>query len=235
MTTASPQRIAIVEDEFPTAQLLRDLVEDFGHVVGDAVYYRPPNPGDGFWRKPPDLVLCDVFFAGQPLGLAFCRRLAERSLPFFLVSAGEPEDILGHLGTPRPLGIIHKPLRPRDIFSRIELALRAPAAQTMTLRDRGLKVKVPLADVSHVESDRNHCIIYAGERRYVALASLKGLLAEYATSALVQIHRSYLIHLDHVRGYNATEVALDGGARVPIGRHYRAGFLARVAEREPAV
>ena len=233
MTTTRPQRIAIVEDEFPTAQLLLDVVEDIGHVVGDAVYYRPPGPGDGFWRKPPDLVLCDVYFAGVPKGIDFCRALATRSIPFFLFSAGETTDLVGLLGELQPLGLIHKPLRAREIFSRIELALQhrpppqsaiTPTTPTITLRDRGIKVEVPLADISYVESNRNHCIIHAGDRRYVALRSLKGLLAEHAETPLVQIHRSYLVNPGHVRGHNAREVVLEDGTRLPIGRKYRSGL-----------
>ena len=235
MKTAHPQRIAIVEDEFPTAQLLRDVVEEIGHEVGHAVYYRPPDLDDGFWRKPPDLVLSDVYFGGEPTGLPFCRALAERAIPFFLVSAGEATGLLALLGDLQPLGLIHKPLRPDEIFSRIELALGGPRdasparGPALMLRDRSMKVSVPLAEVTHIQSDRNNCIVYARGRRFVKLATLGGIVGKYAAEPIARIHRSYVVHLDHVRGYNASEVALDEGTRLPIGRSYRAGFVGRMA------
>ena len=202
-------------------------MEDGGHRVLAAC--ETPEEATRFLHRPPQLVLCDIFFEGKARGLDFGALLDRRRIPYFLITGKAGEDIVDHMRGYHPLGLIYKPLDARDILTRIELRFGQPSARArryLTVNHRGRKQLIPYHDVIYLEADGNYCYLHTtAGTRFPILRSLQSLLEEFATLNFTRVHRSHAVNPARVRSYTATEVRLEGETVLPIGRRYREEFL----------
>ena len=225
--------VVVVEDEFLIRRRLRDLLRGLGHRVR-GLFARPEEVDLGECLRERAVVLLDVYFGSEPRGIAFAATLESIGVPYFLLTGEAPEALVPQLGGLRPLGLILKPVSERELFTRLALipAAGPPRARgVLWVRHAGLRTPVPLAHVTHVESDRNDCAVHTPRRRYVHGASLASLGGELAGEGFVRIHRSYLVNAAYVRGYSARVVRLSTGVDLPVGRAYRKAARDRLARR----
>ena len=225
--------VVIVEDEFLIRQRLRGLLLGLGHRVS-GLYARPEAVDLGECLGERAVVLLDVYFGSEPRGIAFAATLESVGVPYFLITGEPPEALVPRLGGLRPLGLILKPVSERELFARLAVVPTAEPPGTegvLWVRHAGLRTPVPLAHVTHVESDRNDCVVHTPRRRYVHGEGLASLTESLADVGFVRIHRSYLVNAACVRGYSARVVRLSTGADLPVGRAYRKVARERLAHR----
>jgi len=85
-------------------------------------------------------------------------------------------------------------------------------------------VKIRLADILYLESDRNFIHLFTTEKKFVLRLSLNQLFEKLLFKKLVRIHRSYAVNLDAIRSFNDEDVMV-GDKALPIGRNYKEEFL----------
>lgn len=221
----SSPNILLVDDEYLILRDLTHLLRSAGYpVTGQATTVEAAEEVVTA-HHPPDLVLCDVYFRGRPTGIDFCRTLAGRNIPYFLISGNAPDRILPELRELRPRGIIYKPFDARDILTRIALfgqVVTTPPPLVVT--QSGRKHRIEQSAIHFVRSDGNYCIIHTGDHRYAVLGALQRFLARLGPR-FVQCHRAYVVNLDYCSSYTARILVLADGREVPISRSYRSGLL----------
>lgn len=122
-------RIVVIEDDPPSLELIRYLLEAFGHAVRTAV--------DGaaglaaVYADPPDLIICDVQLP-EVDGLEIARRLkadaALRAIPLLAVTASA---MVGDRRSVLAAGFdvyIAKPIVPETFVQQIEAVVAASDA-----------------------------------------------------------------------------------------------------------
>lgn len=116
-------RILVVEDEGIIAEDLRMGLEEMGYDVVAVV-----STGEDAVReaeeKHPDLVLMDVVLHGDMDGIEAADRIhVNLDIPVIYLTAYSDEKILERAKVAEPFGYMIKPIRERDLYSTIEMAL----------------------------------------------------------------------------------------------------------------
>ena len=221
-------RLLVVDDEWAVgegiAAALRDGGYDVSAVCATAAAALVALDAGACAGRPVDGVVCDVYLGAGPTGLALCDELERRGLPYVLVTGQDYRDVLGELGALRPGGIVLKPVNGRDLLSQVGLALRtATPPATLSVRHRGRRHALPLRAIRYLETADGDCVIHArGGRRYLHAETLTGTLTGLPPGTFARVHRRYAVNLRHVEGLRYGELALAGGARLPVGRRYYA-------------
>ncbi|MBX5477134.1 MAG: response regulator transcription factor [Clostridia bacterium] len=121
-----PERILVVDDERPIADILRYNLEKEGYEV--SVAFNGQEALDRFDKDQPSLVILDIMLPRLD-GFAVCQKIRERSsVPIIMLTAKEAEDdkVRGlELGAD---DYVTKPFSPRELLARVRAIFRrAPA------------------------------------------------------------------------------------------------------------
>jgi DNA-binding LytR/AlgR family response regulator len=76
-----------------------------------------------------------------------------------------------------------------------------------------------------VEGAGNFSTVYLEHETVFASESMKELERRLAPCGFVRIHKSHLINIRYLRAISGTEVNLEGGVTLSIGRAYRAALI----------
>lgn len=83
----------------------------------------------------------------------------------------------------------------------------------------GLGLRINLCDVVYVEKlNRKICLHMSDGGEYFSDGNLKDLAEKYKDSGLVQIQRSYLVNLKHIKSYDSRSVKMIDDVALAIGR-----------------
>jgi DNA-binding LytR/AlgR family response regulator len=95
--------------------------------------------------------------------------------------------------------------------------------------DRSMQ-KIIVNDILYIESRKDYVKLYLSKGRSLlvkqSISAMQNLLSEYQ---FLRIHRSYMVSLSKVSGYNALYVHLDS-REVPIGRLYKQAVVKALNE-----
>ena len=219
--TERPQRLVIVEDEYVIAVRIQHLATELGHqIVG--VLPSPEGIEAYLQEHDVDVVLMDVYYNTKPLGLKFARRLAVHQVSCILISGVNPAELMQQLGKYRPEGIVYKPVRASELYTRLEL-LSAPLP-LLEVRHRGYVLQLAYTDIVYLESSRNDCYVRTRKQQYVGSNNLAHYTRELSSSGFIRIHRYYLINTSYIEGYTSTTLRLTTGIDLPVGRSYAANL-----------
>lgn len=96
--------------------------------------------------------------------------------------------------------------------------------------DKDMK-KVFINDIMYIESWRDYAKVFLAEDNYLlvkqSITALENLLSD---QRFMRIHRSYIVSLERVSGYNGLAVQL-GSIEIPIGRFYKQAVMERLQSK----
>lgn len=98
----------------------------------------------------------------------------------------------------------------------------------LSLKAGGRTLVLPADEIIHAKSSGNYVELYTKAGMHfirITLAELEVLLREAAVEP-VRVHRSYLTTREHLVAFDAKDVLLSTGLRLPIGRKYKSGLAA---------
>lgn len=107
----------------------------------------------------------------------------------------------------------------------------APAAAAFVYLkvDKDMK-KVFVNDIGYIESWKDYVMVYLNDGKHFlakqSITAMENLLSEHK---FLRVHRSYLVSLEKISGYNGLSVQL-GGQEIPIGRLYKQAVMERLQE-----
>lgn len=250
----APARVLVVEDELLVAADLQEALERLGYEVPVAV--RSGELAlQVLDTAAPDVVLLDINLRGTLDGVETAAAIrARRAVPIVFLTGLADRATLDRALAQHPAGYLVKPFVERDLGITLALALRngaappasaepEPAIEAVTggeegdaysvadgvfIRHLGRHVKVPFADILFIEAQGNYCRFVTAGGEYLLTIVLKQLLDRLAQPALLRIHRSYVVNLAHVTGYDELRVLVAGKHELPLGQTYRAELLRRL-------
>ncbi len=96
--------------------------------------------------------------------------------------------------------------------------------------DKDMK-KVFINDIMYIESWRDYAKVFLAEGNYLLVKqSITALENLFSDQRFMRIHRSYIVSLERVSGYNGLAVQL-GSIEIPIGRFYKQAVMERLQSK----
>jgi len=119
----SKARIMIVEDEGIIAEDVQASLEDMGYEVA-AVAITGEDAVERAEKERPDLILMDVLLQGAIDGIEAAARIRKTlDIPIIYLTAYADDMVLERAKTTEPFAYMIKPIRERELYTNIEMAL----------------------------------------------------------------------------------------------------------------
>ena len=99
------------------------------------------------------------------------------------------------------------------------------AGDVLTVKSDHRTIRLPYSEITLIEGLNEYVKVHTRDKKIITLAALKELGSRLPEKRFVRIHRSFIVSLEHIRSWNASEVEMRDGQRLPVGRVYKENFL----------
>lgn len=177
-----------------------------------------------------DVLFLDVDMPGLS-GLEFRELATEIPVCIFISSYPEHAFRAFELET---LDFIEKPLRSarfevavRRIESYMDLRRKADifdatlGSEQIYIKEGHGKTRIDLPEVRFLEALKDYTRLMLPLGEHSVLSNIGTILTQPEFSSFVRIHRSFAVNKRYVKRIMASEVELDNGAKIPVGRAYK--------------
>lgn len=113
---------------------------------------------------------------------------------------------------------LQKPVMREAFFEAMDAAIADAIAHRLTFQIDTSLVSVHLRDIQYIETFGHYAIVHTAEEAYRFRSTLKDVMSRLPKGYFTSPHKSYVVNLEHIRSATASEITLDCGAVVPIGR-----------------
>jgi len=230
----NPYSCLILEDEPIAADILTDYIDQipFLELAGSCVHAMEAS--DFLRKQPVDVLFLDLHLPRMK-GFDFLKTLPKS--PQVIVTTayheyaleGYEHHVVDYLLKPidfdRFVKAVHKLKAPGSVQPS---PTKPPAGEeplSFTYQKRNIRLRP--SEIDWVESQRDYCFFHLGDRRVKVKVPLQDVAAQLSDRNFLRIHRSFLIRLDRIDAWSATEVEINGES-LPIGSTYRQQVLSRL-------
>lgn len=93
-------------------------------------------------------------------------------------------------------------------------------------------VRMKPDDILYIEGMAEYLKIYhnASAAPLIVLHSMKRMLERLPDDSFVQVHKSYIVNLNHIKSASRTIVMMEGGTEIPVGKAYRQALSSRLSQ-----
>ena len=113
---------------------------------------------------------------------------------------------------------LQKPVAKGDFFEAMDAAIADATAHRLTFQIDTALVSVPLRNIQYIETFGHYAVVHTTDKAYRFRSTLKEVISRLPKGYFASPHKSYVVNLEHIRSATASEIMLDCGAVVPIGR-----------------
>lgn len=215
-------RLAICDDEnIFTEKLLKFIEQKYNSLdllittfnSGEALvsYYRKGNP-------PFDIVLLDIEMKGID-GLQTAKLLRQSDFNAIIVFITSHEELACKGYEVSAFRFITKPISGAKVLEAIEaVKAQKQRAKTVLVKNAEGEYSLSLDEIRYFEAQNQQTIIYTSNQKYIHRFSISDYEKELQADGFYLIHRSYLVNLKYVKGFNKQEVLLEQNIKLPLSR-----------------
>lgn len=217
----------IVEDEPLATKVLTDYIAQVPFLELKASFRDAILATEWLRDNSPDLIFLDIHLP-KLKGMAFLKTLLHP--PAVIVTTAYHQYAIEGFN----LNVTDYLLKPFD-FERFLIAVtkvrsaekQQPAGEGrlegkdhLFLNVQKKKVKIFLADILYIESQREYVKIVTVKKEHLSKISTHEIEALLPAHRFKRIHRSFIVSLDKIESYTSEEVEVNG-VSIPVGRDYR--------------
>lgn len=236
-------KILVVEDEPMISETLVEMLELLNHEVL-SVAESGEEAVMQLMESEPDLLLLDIQLRGKMDGIELARLIKDKyNIPFVFTTAYADEETINRAKAEGPFGYIVKPYGVKDIMAAIEVAMsnyrlfdeiqgREPIAPMshndhLYIKVEQRLVKIQESDIRYAEAKGDYVLIKTKEESFIIYSTFKKVVDRLMKPNFLQVHRSYLINLNHIDDIEETTISM-GAKVIPVSRAHRAELLNRI-------
>lgn len=221
----------LIDDEPPAIEILRSHIANIEGLEIVATCKNAIEAHNILSDKQVDLILLDIKMP-KLLGTNFMKSLANPPKVIFVTAYREYAldsyelDAVDYLVKPvtfeRFLKAIFKVRRllGHEVITTTTEYKRNPAAFVYVRVNKAMQ-KVLLSEITLIESWKDYVKIFlTSGQNFMAKQSISSMETMLSGHSFLRVHRSYIISLDKLNGYNNSNVVV-GGKDIPIGRLYK--------------
>ncbi len=219
------KKILIVEDQLIITMDLEYMLEELGYqVCGICTTYE--DAVSAIKTSQPDLVLVDIILSGQKTGIDLAHEINHTyRIPFIFLTSHADRSTIEAAKSTKPAGYIVKPFNRNDVYASIEIAFNhmetQEESQSIFLPDGKHKTKIPVDEMIYAHAEGNYTAFITTSKKIMLRKCLKEVSETILNNKkFIRIHKSYLINKDAIRARSASNILLNNGDNVPLGRAY---------------
>ncbi|SEL32935.1 response regulator [Parapedobacter koreensis] len=223
------KKILIVEDQLIITMDLEYMLEELNYqVCGVSTTYE--DAVSAIKSSQPDLILIDIILSGEKTGIDLAHKINSTfRIPFIFLTSHADRGTIEAAKSTKPAGYIVKPFNRNDVYASIEIAFNniemRDENSNIFLPDGKHKTKIHIDEMIYAHAEGNYTTFITTKRKIVLRKCLKEVSETILNNKkFVRIHKSYLINRDAIRARSASNILLNNGENVPLGRAY-AGCL----------
>ena len=167
-----------------------------------------------------DLLLLDIDMPGKD-GIELGTELHELLQDTLLIYvSGRPERVFDSFKA-RPFRFIRKPMLEQEwpiVWQDVEKELKRRQASFFVFTSKTNQIRMKSEAIVYVEALRKKEILHTEKEEYELNDGFESVAAELEGFGFIRIHRSYIVNYRFIHSINRTDVELDDGTILPIGR-----------------
>lgn len=221
-------KILIVEDEVLILEKLREYVSLLGHQLtstsssyNDAVL--------SIASEKPDCALLDIDLNEKKSGIDLAQYLASVQIPFIFLSAKQDMYTYQQAKLTKPIGNLEKPVSLntlRNMLDTVQNIENKGELDFLFIGSKKEKIRIWVKDIVYLKADSNYCNIFVknkteGLDKHLESRSMGELLRTINSQKLIQVHRSFSVHVDSIEGKIGNELRVVGNENIPTSESYR--------------
>lgn len=231
-------RCLLIDDEPPALKVLESHISNLSGFEIIAKCKNAIEALDVLHQKTVDVIFLDIKMP-KILGTEFLRNLSHPPKVIFVTAYrdyavdGYELDAVDYLVKPVPferfvkaITKLKKALGQQSITTSDEYKVNSDAFVYLKV-DKDMR-KVFINDIVYIESWKDYTKLFltSGKNLLVkqSISSMENLLSDYK---FLRVHRSYMVSLNKISGYNALTVQLNT-VEIPIGRLYKQAVMERL-------
>jgi len=217
-------KIVICEDELAIAEQITKLVQGWASFHGQAVQITHFKNAEAFLfayedDKSADLLLLDIQM-GEMDGMALARKIREDNEKVQIIFITGISDYVAEGYDVSAVHYLLKPINEEKLYGALDKATAnlSKPKRTIAIDTANGIALVAVDDIAYIEALNHELAISTKEGAIsckMPLYKLEGIISD---ERFVQIHRSYLINLAHIKRVTRTDVVLDNGVTLPLSR-----------------
>lgn len=211
-------RIAICDDEILDLSQTLDLVKkyDSNNQLQITTFLRATDLMEKSKSNPFNIVLLDIEME-PPTGFDIAKELilSDNSPTIIFTTKSNAYALKGYGIAIRYL---QKPLVYESLMEALDIAISDATAHRITIQTENILHTVRLRDVQYIEIFGHYANIHTDTKTYRLRTTLKEIMGRLPKGFFVLTHKSFIVNLEHITSATTSEVNLDCGATIPIGR-----------------
>lgn len=211
-------RVGICDDEPKDLAQILELVKiyDNDSQLQVTTFLHAKNLLEAANKANFDIVLLDIEME-PPTGFDVAKALIHMQQPPIVIFATK-SNAYALKGYGIAIRYLQKPISKADFFEAMDVAVADATAHRLTFQIDNTLVSIRLRDVQYIEAFGHYTVVHTEQDNYRFRSTLKDVMAKLPKGYFVSPHKSYVVNLEHICSATATEICMNCGAVVPIGR-----------------
>lgn len=229
-------KVLIVEDNPITAQDLEEILTENGiAVVGIA---RTGNQAINKARDlQPDILIMDIKLDGDKDGITVVQEIYKTDYyPVIYLTANTDREHVEKAYSTSPAAFLSKPFDHKDLIHAIELAFvnhykkvfnssEIPEMNKSIFLKNGDKYeKIAIDEIQLIKADGSYSSVVTKKQTYSISLNLQGLSDKIKNPLFFRLHRSYIVNLKSISGFDNQYVFIDK-LPIPYSKNYRDSLM----------
>lgn len=194
------------------------------HAITDQAVIQTVSEEQLSAELPAGMMRPDILFIGVQLksgsGVSLASRLKLADPMIRVIFLAGKEDDVSDIFEAEPSGLLIRPFRQekvQEVWERAIASFQDVGTDYLQLKNREHLLRVPLKEITYIESDRRYIYIHkhsGKERMRMKLSELEPQLPGY----FVRCHQSYIVNLHQMERMSEQSIILVGGTCLPVSR-----------------
>lgn len=217
-------RIGICDDEPVDLAQIMDLVKLYDHDSQLIVtaFSHASDLLDAAQKLVFDIVLLDIEME-PPNGYEIAKKLIDLPEPPVVIFATK-SNAYALKGYGIAVRYLQKPVTRDDFYEAMDAAITDAIAHRLTFQIDNTLVSIRLRDVQYIETFGHYTVVHTDQESYRFRSTLKEMMAKLPKGYFVSPHKSFIVNLEHIRSASASEISMNCGVKISIGRKRMSDF-----------
>lgn len=219
--------VLILDDHEDFALRFKDKLNSiFTYLISDDIHFTLETSPANLNKRTYDFAFVDIDL-GIANGIEVSKVLKDSLLCTNIVFVSSLSNLVIQSFVAHPFFFIRKEYLEEDLImfqSLLYSYLAEQGMQVFSFKEANTNITIPYKEIIYIETLAHNLHIVTPFRDYSTRIPLKEFQKK-APSSFVQIHRCYVVNLDHITNFNTYNIEMNNGISLPIGRNYKSLFI----------